>query len=81
MLAAIIKTLPLINCYHKCVHNAEVRQGDDPFTETCLRECSTQKGMLKIKGKEKHFGLEARKESVCVLGRRRLCAGMCMCVL
>lgn len=41
MLGAIIKTLPLINCYHECVHNAEVRQGDDPFTEIPLKQCGS----------------------------------------
>jgi hypothetical protein len=38
MLGPIRKTLLPMNCYHECVHNAEVKRGNDPFTETCLKQ-------------------------------------------
>lgn len=69
MLDAIVKTLLLINCYHECVHNAEVKQGNDPFTETRLKQCISllpKRGMLKNQRKVRALGLETRRMGMCV---------------
>lgn len=77
MLDAIIKTLPLINCYHECVHNAEVRQGNDPFTESRLKQCSSllPKRHAETKRKVKAFGFGSKRR-MCMCGVY-VCARVC----
>ena len=82
MLDTIIKTLPLVNCYHACVRHAEVRQPGDPFTETCLKQSSSPLPKRQAGNQREVNAVGFGRRRICVReGGRALCVCVCVCVL